>query len=101
MQRLHTTAKSTICPALRRVLEQEGVVFKTTSDTEVILMGYLYHGTDYVKQLNGIFAFCIWDESEKRLYLFRDRLGVKPLFYTRFDETLNFLLRAKRHPFLS
>ena len=82
-------------PALRRVLEQEGVVFKTTSDTEVILMGYLYHGTDYVKQLNGIFAFCIWDESEKRLYLFRDRLGVKPLFYTRFDETLIFSSELK------
>ena len=57
-------------PALRRALEKEGIVFETTSDTEVILMGYLYYGIDYVKQLNGIFAFCIWDESPYRLLLY-------------------------------
>lgn len=82
-------------PSLRRALEQEGAVFETTSDTEVILTGYLYHGVDYVKQLNGIFAFCIWDESLKRLYLFRDRLGVKPLFYTLFNNTLIFSSELK------
>ncbi|MCM1183039.1 MAG: asparagine synthase (glutamine-hydrolyzing) [Roseburia sp.] len=82
-------------PALRRALEKEGVIFETVSDTEVLLMGYLCHGVDYVKQLNGIFAFCIWDESLKRLYLFRDRMGVKPLFYTLFHGTLVFASEPK------
>lgn len=82
-------------PALRRDLEREGAVFTTTSDTEVILTGYLYHGADYVKQLNGIFAFCIWDESLNMLCLFRDRMGVKPLFYTLFNGTLVFSSELK------
>ena len=82
-------------PALRRELEQEGIVFETTCDTEVILMGYLLHGTSYVTRLNGIFAFAIFDETRQRLYLFRDRLGVKPLFYTHFRNTLIFSSELK------
>ncbi len=82
-------------PALRSALEKKGIAFETTSDTEVILMGYLRYGIDYVKQLNGIFAFCIWDESLKKLYLFRDRMGVKPLFYTLFHGTLIFSSELK------
>ena len=82
-------------PALRKELEQEGASFTTTSDTEVILTGYLYHGWEYVKRLNGIFAFCIWDESLNILYLFRDRLGVKPLFYTLRQNTLVFSSELK------
>lgn len=82
-------------PELRRELEKEGATLSTTSDTEVILTGYLFHGTDYIKKLNGIFAFAIWDEDQKRLYLFRDRLGVKPLFYTFFRSTLIFSSELK------
>lgn len=69
-------------PVLRRELKQEGVSFETTSDTEVILAGYMLHGAEYVKRLNGIFAFAIWDEAARRLTLFRDPVGVKPFFYT-------------------
>ena len=69
-------------PELKEELLSEGAVFETESDTEVILQGYLRYGEEYVKKLNGIFAFAIWDSRTERLFLFRDRLGVKPLFYT-------------------
>lgn len=80
---------------LKKELEKEGAIFQTTCDTEVILLGYLYHGVDFVNKLNGIFAFAIWDESLQHLYIFRDRLGVKPLFYTFFDNTLIFSSEIK------
>lgn len=73
-------------PELRRGLQEEGVKFDTTSDTEVILAGYMVHGADFVKKLNGIFAFGIWDEAKETLTLFRDPIGVKPLFYTLKNE---------------
>lgn len=82
-------------PVLRKNLQDEGMEFSTNSDTEVILAGYLLHGKDYVKELNGIFAFAIWDENLQKLYLFRDRLGVKPLFYTMKDNTLVFSSELK------
>lgn len=82
-------------PALRQSLSEDGADFQTTCDTEVILLGYLYHGIDYVKELNGIFSFCIWDESLERLFLCRDRLGVKPLFYTLQHNTLIFSSELK------
>jgi len=82
-------------PALRRSLTEEGATFATCSDTEVILLGYLYHGMDFVKELNGIFAFGIWDETLETLYLCRDRLGVKPLFYTLKENTLIFSSELK------
>lgn len=82
-------------PALRRRLQQEGAEFETTSDTEVILMGYLLHGCDFVKELNGIFAFAIWDERIQTLWLFRDRAGVKPLFYTTAGSSFVFSSEIK------
>lgn len=82
-------------PALRKDLEKQGVRFKTTCDTEVILMGYLARGIDFVQELNGIFAFAIWDETLEKLYLVRDRLGVKPLFFTMQNETLIFSSELK------
>ena len=82
-------------PLLKKELENEGAVFETTCDTEVILLGYLFHGINFVKRLNGIFAFCIWDESLKQLFLLRDRLGVKPLFYTIINNTLIFSSEIK------
>ncbi|HJD28688.1 MAG TPA: asparagine synthetase B, partial [Candidatus Blautia avicola] len=69
-------------PQLRKELEREGAVFESDSDTEVILQGYLLYGEEYVRKLNGIFAIALWDALEETLYLFRDRVGVKPLFYT-------------------
>ncbi|MGN0484125.1 MAG: asparagine synthase (glutamine-hydrolyzing) [Lachnospiraceae bacterium] len=83
-------------PALRKELSAEGAQFSTHSDTEVILQGYLLHGADYVKQLNGIFAFAIWDDAKQTFFLFRDRLGVKPLFYTYLaDHTLLYASELK------
>jgi asparagine synthase (glutamine-hydrolysing) len=71
-------------------LENAGYIFETTTDTEVILNAYIEYGADFVNRLNGIFSFAIWDEREQKLFLYRDRLGVKPLFYTIKDDTLVF-----------
>ena len=59
-----------------------GYTFSTTSDTEVILCAYLHYGRDFVRRLNGIFAFVIWDGGTGELLLYRDRAGTKPLFYS-------------------
>ncbi|MBQ7918566.1 MAG: asparagine synthase (glutamine-hydrolyzing) [Lachnospiraceae bacterium] len=82
-------------PTLRKALEAQGAHFETTCDTEVILLGYLIHGIDYVQELNGIFSIGIWDETLDKLYLIRDRLGVKPLFYTMQHGTLIFSSELK------
>ena len=71
-------------------LVRAGCRFETTTDTEVILYSYITYGDDFVKMLNGIFAFAIWDGARKQLILYRDRLGVKPLFYTVKSNTLIF-----------
>ena len=80
---------------LKAELIMEGAAFETTSDTEVILEGYMLHGKDYIKKLNGIFAAALWDDTSDELLLFRDRLGVKPLFYTMTGETLVFSSEIK------
>ena len=71
-------------------LQKKGYVFETTCDTEVILYAYMAYGTACASMLNGIFAFAIWDARARRLVLCRDRLGVKPLFYTVQDGLLAF-----------
>ena len=68
--------------------------FNTESDTEVILNGYITEGIDYIKKFNGIFAFAIYD-SKFGLYIVRDRLGVKPLFYTEKDNDIIFSSEIK------
>lgn len=80
---------------LKRKMQREGVEFYTTSDTEVILAGYMRYGIDFVKELNGIFAFAIWDEYKKTLYLARDHVGVKPLFYTKKGSEIVFSSEIK------
>lgn len=75
---------------LRDNLIRMGYLFKTHCDTEVILVGYMALGVDFIKQLNGIFSFAIWDDNSHTVCLVRDRLGVKPLFYTVMDDTLIF-----------
>lgn len=75
---------------LRNFLIKEGYTFKSYSDTEVLLTSYIHFGIDCLKHINGIYAFAIWDEKEKRLFLARDPLGVKPLFYTISNDSLIF-----------
>ncbi|MBD1203902.1 MAG: asparagine synthase (glutamine-hydrolyzing) [Rhodobacteraceae bacterium] len=65
---------------LRRDLERRGVRFHTSGDTEVLLRGFETWGPDFVTRLNGMFAIAIFEGRNGRLYLYRDRLGVKPLF---------------------
>ena len=67
---------------LRRTLLQAGHRFLGHSDTEVILHAYAQFGADCVHHINGIYAFAVWEVNRKRLFLARDRIGVKPLFYT-------------------
>ena len=67
--------------SLRNELEKEGAIFTTNSDTSVILECYKKWGTECLEKLNGMFAFAIWDDYKKKLFLARDRLGKKPLYY--------------------
>ncbi len=66
---------------LREELLSKGHLFKTNSDTEVILHLYEEYGYDFITYLNGIFTFSIWDKQAQKLFIARDRLGIKPLFY--------------------
>jgi len=75
---------------LRRDLETRGAVFRTQSDTEVLLQAWAEDGPDCLPRLNGMFAFAIWDAREKRLSLARDPLGIKPLYYSNHHGELIF-----------
>lgn len=77
-------------PELRTLLERHGHVFRTHSDTEVIVHGYEEWGEDVVTRLRGIFAFGILDERHHRLFLARDHFGVKPLVYFADDRRFAF-----------
>lgn len=67
--------------ALRAELEARGCVFRTHSDTEVLLHLYREYGEQGVTRLNGIFAFALWDKKTRKLFLARDHMGIKPLYY--------------------
>ncbi|MFN0123615.1 MAG: asparagine synthase (glutamine-hydrolyzing) [Blastocatellia bacterium] len=70
---------------LRAQLIDHGFSFRTRTDTEIILHAYQQWGTDCVQRLRGMFAFAIWDPRQRRLFMARDRVGKKPLFYTEYD----------------
>ncbi|MEG0297287.1 MAG: asparagine synthase (glutamine-hydrolyzing) [Clostridium sp.] len=70
---------------VRDELKKYGYKFNGHSDTEVLLMAFVQWGESCVDKLNGIYAFGIWDEKKERLFLARDRMGVKPLFYFNYE----------------
>lgn len=77
-------------PELKKELELRGHHFRTTCDTEVLLVAFIEWGKACIDRLNGIFAFAAWNDQEQSLTLVRDRLGVKPLFYSHQDSVLLF-----------
>ena len=80
---------------IRSQLCRMGHSFEGHSDTEVLLHAYAQWGEDCLERLNGIFAFGVWEESKKRLFLARDRIGVKPLFYKEHEGGLIFSSEIK------
>ena len=89
---------------LRHYLVDQGYQFTTRSDTEVLLYAFIHWGSECVERLNGIFAFAIYMHHEKKLYIARDRFGVKPLFYSYNDGVFLFASEIKAllsHPLCS
>lgn len=80
---------------LRHELAAAGHSFYGHSDTEVLLHAYAAYGADCVERLNGIFAFAVWERKRRRLFLARDRIGVKPLFYKQHEGGLIFASEIK------
>src|SRR3954447_4545908 len=76
--------------ALRTELERDGHVYRTRSDTETIVHAYEQWGDACVDRFRGMFAFAIWDTRNRRLFLVRDRLGIKPLYWALAGDTLLF-----------
>ncbi|WP_238652183.1 asparagine synthase (glutamine-hydrolyzing) [Paenibacillus piscarius] len=88
-------------PELKKELKQRGHHFLTECDTEVLLHAYIEWGPDCTEKLNGIFAFAVWDSLRDQVFLARDRLGVKPLFYSQVDDVFVFGSEPKallQHP---
>jgi len=81
--------------ALRMELEAAGVVFRSDSDTEVLLHLYARGGMEMMHALRGMFAFAIWDQREQALFLARDAFGIKPLYYTNDHGVLRFASQVK------
>src|SRR3954467_15034847 len=75
---------------LREELEKKGHQYRTHSDTETIVHLYEEYGRDCVRHLRGMFAFAIWDTKKQHLFVARDRLGIKPLYYRLTSESLAF-----------
>jgi asparagine synthase (glutamine-hydrolysing) len=75
---------------LRDTLEKKGHVFASRSDTEVIIHAFEEYGDGFVEYLNGMFVFAVWDAPRRRLYMARDRLGIKPLYYWASEEQIVF-----------
>ena len=76
--------------SLRSELIGKGYSFSSHSDPEVIIKAYHYWGEDCVKYLDGMFAFCMWDKSNQKLFIARDRIGIKPLYYNLSNKAFTF-----------
>jgi len=89
---------------LRAELEQQGHQFRTGSDTETIVHAYEEYGAAFAHKLNGMFTIALWDAREQRLLLYRDRFGVKPLFYADLNGALVFgseIKAVRCHPLVT
>ncbi len=80
---------------LRQRLSSQGWTFRTNSDTETILAAYALLGDDFVQHLTGMFTFALWDSVDQRLVVARDRLGIKPLYVFRAQDTIAFASEIK------
>ena len=80
---------------LKETLLENGFIFNGHCDTEILLKSYIHYGENVVHHLNGIFAFAIWNSKTEELFLARDHFGVKPLFYTQFDDSFIFASELK------
>ena len=80
---------------LKETLKQNNIPLESYSDTEILLKSYVFYKEEIVNKLNGIFAFAIWDENNKSLFMARDHFGVKPLYYTIFNNNLIFASEVK------
>ncbi len=76
-------------------LEQQGVQFRTTSDTEVLLYAYIQYGEECLEKLNGFFAFAIYDKKDRSVFIARDRFGIKPLLYYHDEDKFLFASEMK------
>ena len=76
--------------ALRQSLSNSGTVFLTSSDTEVLLQGLIAYGSDFIKEVNGFFAFAFYDTQTQEVLLGRDRMGIKPLYLFLSEDGLRF-----------
>jgi asparagine synthase (glutamine-hydrolysing) len=89
---------------LRRNLITKGHIFNSSGDTEVIIRLYIEHGSECVNYLDGVFSFAIYDTKKNNLFLARDRIGIKPLYYTlnnnefRFSSSINGLINKNEKP---
>lgn len=81
--------------SFKKVLQNKGYNFKSKSDSEIILHAYIEFGLDFISDLNGMFAIAIWDDRRKTLFLARDRLGIKPLYYTKAKDRFIFASEIK------
>ena len=86
---------------LRLELQHKGFIFKSSTDTEVVLNSYLLWGEDFIQKLNGMFAFVIYDFANNKTIAGRDRFGIKPLYYTFYENSIvyssDFLVLKKLH----
>ncbi|MBA3900135.1 MAG: asparagine synthetase B, partial [Bacteroidetes bacterium] len=79
----------------RQTLKSQGVQFKSTSDTETLLYLFMAHGPKCLEKINGFFAFAVYDQKEDSLFIARDRMGIKPLYYDLDEERLLFASEMK------
>jgi asparagine synthase (glutamine-hydrolysing) len=80
---------------LKNELEKNNVIFKSNSDTEVIIESYKFWGLEFLKKLRGMFSFAIWDDLNKKLIIVRDPFGIKPIYYTKINGAIYFASQIK------